>query len=150
MPCLLPVMKRNAQNSADLWFARAQFHPLYLLSRHDVAHVTSHTRPSRFSACNIESWVGPGDKARLWSRCWCRLPSLIILTLCLLNCHRIWENPWYEKLPPDLGKPLVWDQCAIHAMHIFGALVQKLSRSRFCHIHITNLSSVSAVYGGYA
>ena len=63
MPCLLPVMKRNAQNSADLWFTCAQFHPLYLLSRHDVAHVTSHTRPSRFSACNIESWVGPGDEA---------------------------------------------------------------------------------------
>ena len=73
MPCLLPVMKRNAQNSADLSFARAQFHPLYLLSRHDVAHVTPHTRPSRFSACNIESWVGPGDEAR-WASITCTMP----------------------------------------------------------------------------
>ena len=27
---------------------------VYLLYRHDVTHVISHTRPSRFSACNIE------------------------------------------------------------------------------------------------
>ena len=31
---------------------------------YDVIHVTSRTRPSRFSACNIESWVGPGDEAK--------------------------------------------------------------------------------------
>ena len=61
MPCLLPVVNRNAQNSADLWFARTQLHPLYLLSRNDVAHVTSHTRPSHFLMWNIESWKGPGD-----------------------------------------------------------------------------------------
>ncbi len=27
------------------------------------SHVTSDTRPSRFSACNTESWEGPGDEA---------------------------------------------------------------------------------------
>ena len=51
------------QERSELWFTHAQFHPLYLLSRHDVAHMTSHTRPSHFLACNIESWVGPGDEA---------------------------------------------------------------------------------------
>ena len=29
-----------------------------------IAHVISDTRPSPFSACNIEKWVWPGDKAR--------------------------------------------------------------------------------------
>ena len=29
----------------------------------DIAHVISDTRPSRFSACNIENWEGPGDEA---------------------------------------------------------------------------------------
>ena len=37
---------------------------VYLLYRHDVTHVISHTRPSRFSACNIEK-TGCGLGTRL-------------------------------------------------------------------------------------
>ena len=31
----------------------------------DLARVTSAPRPSCFSACNIESWDGPGEEAKL-------------------------------------------------------------------------------------
>ena len=34
------------------------------LIKRQVTHVISRTRPSRFSACNIESWEWPGDEAR--------------------------------------------------------------------------------------
>ena len=32
----------------------------------DSTCVTSRTRPSPFSACNIEKWVWPGDKATIF------------------------------------------------------------------------------------
>ena len=44
-----------------------------------------------------------------------------------VSCHHLW---------PDLRKPSVWDQRAIHAMRVFSALGQKLSKFRFCHIHV--------------
>ena len=83
MCCLLPVVKRSAQNFADLWFACVQFLPLYLLSRCDVALVTSHTRPSRFLTRNIESWEWPGDEARLTQ--WILLIQPISAITCLLK-----------------------------------------------------------------
>ena len=42
-----------------LWFMP----PMYLiLTTHDIPHVISCTRCSRFSVYNIESWVEPGDE----------------------------------------------------------------------------------------
>ena len=48
---------------------------------------------------------------------------------------RIWENPPY-------GICVWFAQCA------FLVTGQKLSKLRFCHIHVRNLSSVTVVYGG--
>ena len=41
------------------------------------------------------------------------------------------SNMW-----PDLGKPSVWDPCAILTIRVFGTSGQKLSNFRFCHIHV--------------
>ena len=52
-PYLGQIMNRNSLNFADLWNTHVHFHPSHT---DKIGHVTSDTRPSRFAACNIESW----------------------------------------------------------------------------------------------
>ena len=57
-------MNGNGLNFADLWLAHTHFHPLTTLHMDKISHVTSDTRPSRSSACNIEK-LGMGLGTRL-------------------------------------------------------------------------------------
>ena len=67
-PYLWPATNRSAHKTADLWPAYTHqtfcLYLVYLLSTYDIAHVTSRTRPSCFSACNIEK-LGMGLGMRL-------------------------------------------------------------------------------------
>ena len=64
-PYVSIVDDESPQNFPTLMHPTHRYRSLYSLSMHYVTHVTSDTRPSRFSVCNIESWEGPGDKASI-------------------------------------------------------------------------------------
>ena len=53
-PCLRQIVNGNSLNFADLWLTNVHFHPSTTLHMDKIGHVTSDTRPSHFSACNIE------------------------------------------------------------------------------------------------
>ena len=63
-PYLGQIMKGNGLNFADLWLTHVHFHPSTTLHTDKIGHVTSDTRPSRFSVCNIEK-LGMGLGTRL-------------------------------------------------------------------------------------
>ena len=53
-PYLKQIVNGSTPNFADLWLAHVHFHPSTTLHMDKISHVTSDTRPSRFSVCNIE------------------------------------------------------------------------------------------------
>ena len=59
---LSPVVSGSALKLADLYSPTLNFHPLTTLHTEGVGHTTSDTRPSHFSARNIESWEGLGTR----------------------------------------------------------------------------------------
>ena len=64
-PYIKLTVNDNALNFADLWLAHVHFHPSTTLYTDKIGHVTSDTRPSHFSACNIEK-LGMGLGMRLY------------------------------------------------------------------------------------
>ena len=63
-PYLGQIVNVNGLNFADLWLTHVHFHPSTTLHMDKIGHVTSDTRSSRFSACNIEK-LGMGLGTRL-------------------------------------------------------------------------------------
>ena len=63
-PDLRQILSRNSLNFTDLWLTHIHFHPSTTLHTDKISHVTSDTRPSCFSACNIEN-LGMGLGTRL-------------------------------------------------------------------------------------
>ena len=57
-------MNGNGLNFAELWLTHVHIHPSTTLHTDKIGHVTSDTRPSRFSVCNIEK-LGMGLGMRL-------------------------------------------------------------------------------------
>ena len=67
-PYLGQIVNGNGLNFTDLWLTHVHFHPSTTLHTDKIGHVTSDTRPSRFSACNIEK-LGMGLETRLHIDC---------------------------------------------------------------------------------
>ena len=53
-PYLWQIVNSNSLNFADLWLTHTHFHPLSTLHTDKIGHLTSDTRPSGFSMCNIK------------------------------------------------------------------------------------------------
>ena len=73
-------MNGSALNFTDLLLAHVLFYPLTTLHKDKIGHVTSDTRPSHFSACNIEM-LGMGLGTRLDSFTFTIIIMLFRITL---------------------------------------------------------------------
>ena len=87
-------MNRSTHKTADLWPAHMHqtfcLHVVYLLSTYDV---TSHTRPSHFSACNIKN-LGMGLGTRLVQVCTQHLDVTVhsTRTKCSMAVHQTFHE----------------------------------------------------------